>query len=534
MKNGRPTAQEPKSALGSAKPYPVRVGCIDIGSNGIRLAAWQSAAGTDREVLVEERAPVRLGTGAFRDGRLDPGAMDAAIGALRRFREILDRMEVDHVRVVATSAVRESHNKRDFISLVEREADLRVDVIHGMEEARLIHLAVRERIPMDKAPWIVVDLGGGSVEVALADARQVLWSDSRALGAVRLLVELETVRGARPTPTGAAMVRLLDEYVDQIQPPDPLGSTPLDGFAATGGNAEALSKLTGAPRDKAGVAVMDTERLAETLAELERLDLDERIQRFGMRPDRADVILPAGHVYVRLAQRMGVPRIHVPGVGLKEGVLLDLLQTHSTRPATPAEHEARVRDGAWTLGMRYGFDEAHALHVAMLADGLYRDTQELHELSENDRRILLAAAVLHDIGQSIAYRRHHKHSLYVIRHAQLAGIPDSDRELVAQVARYHRKALPTKRHAPFEMLAPKDRRRVQHLAAILRVADALDRQHRQLVINVHAEVRPGAVHLHVIAAGDITPEAAALEHKGDLMRNLYRRPLVVHTSGERP
>ncbi len=306
--------------LPQAASFPLRVGAVDIGSNAIRFAAAEFLQPGHALMLDQVRSPVRLGHEVFQTGRLAKPAMRAAIDTLVACRGRLEQLRVQHVRAVATSAVREGHNRTRFLQRVLDATGLSVDIITGAEELRLVHLAVRRRLPLGDAPWLLADLGGGSVEVSLVNANEVSWSDSHGVGAVRLLEELGP-RGRNQR----RFRRTLEEYVSVLRlPPSDLSG--LQGFIATGGNIETLARLGRAEPDRAGVSVLPLARLRELVATLASLTVAERIQRLNLRDDRADVILPAALVYEHLCNLAGCDRIHVPGVGVKDGVLLDLVE----------------------------------------------------------------------------------------------------------------------------------------------------------------------------------------------------------------
>ena len=505
--------------------FPLRVAAVDVGSNAIRFIAAEFESATRWRSLASRRFPVRLGHGAFLTGELAQTAMDAAIEAFQACRASLDELGIDHMRAVATSAVRESRNGPAFVERVRETSGIELGLISGSEEARLVWQAVRRRIEFGTAKWMLVDLGGGSVEVSLVDEGGVMWSESHTMGAVRLLEELSEV-----ADVPRHFSRLLAEYAATLRIPAAAKHwTPVE-MIATGGNIEALGRLVGSPSPDATSLVLTRADLAGAIDRLSGLSFDERVERLGLREDRADVILPAAIVYDRVAELAGAERIRVPGVGVKEGVLLDLVE-ELTGGAGLGRRERIVREGARTLGRRYLFDESHALHVADLALSLFDQLSAVHGLDETDRVLLIACAVLHDIGQHISYRKHHKHSLYLILHSEIPGISPSELPLVALVARYHRRAEPSEDHYLFGALDAADRARVERIAAILRVADSLDREHLQRVGGVEARPGPETVELRLLGDGPFHLEQWALRKKGRFFTRVFGRDLVTADSG---
>lgn len=323
-----------RRARAKRSAFPLRVACIDIGSNGIRCAAALFTDADQHQMILQERAAVRLGQGVFQTGAIDRESMDAAILALASFKKGLDVLGVKHLRVVATSAVREAANQDQLLLRARREAKVAIEVIHGVEEARLGHVAVAHRIPMGRDPWMLMDLGGGSVEVSLADARGIRWSESYPMGAVRLLAEFASCKG--DTKRFQAFVA---DTMAPLRSAGAKGHAPV-GLAATGGNIEALADLADAKPDGKGVRVVPVETLRALAQKLAGLSVEERQATFGLRPDRADVIVPAALIYEQVAKLVGLDAIHVPFTGLKDGVLHDLVDGLALR-ATGAR-DARI------------------------------------------------------------------------------------------------------------------------------------------------------------------------------------------------
>ncbi len=493
---------------------------MDVGSNALRFLVAGVGPEGRLEVVAQDRAPVRLGHEVFLTGRMTPESMAAAVEALGRFREAAEGAGAGFLRAVATSAVREAANGGEFVERVQAEAGVELEIISGAEEARLVHLAVRSRIPLEGSRWILADLGGGSVEVSLVDGRGVLWSESHAIGSVRLMEELAQA-GAEP----GRYARLLEEYVAALRLPAASGGREVAGFIATGGNMEALARLAVATRPGA-TAMVPLGRLRAVIETLARLSFRQRVAELGLRVDRADVILPAAVIYERLCRLAGREEILVPFVGLKEGVVLDLAARASGgREGEPPLEEALAE--ALVLGRRFGFEEEHGLQVARLADSLFAQLAPELGLDPGDRPLLRTAALLHDVGQFISYKAHHKHSLYLLSASELPGLSPRQMQVVANVARYHRKRHPSPDHPAWAALPPGDRERVRRLAAILRLADALDREHSARVRTVRATLGPGELLLEISGAGDLLLETWALRRKSGLFAEVFGREVRV-------
>lgn len=310
-----------------------RIAAIDAGSNAIRFIAADFQAPSSYDVVHRMREPIRLGHRVFTTGGLDDGTVDAAVGAFRRFRREIDRLGVEHFRAVATSATREAANRDRFLERIRAESDIDLEPISGGEEARLVHLAVRGRVDLSRGRWILVDLGGGSVEVSLVDDSGILWSESYRVGTVRLLETLAAADGCHDS-LEAWVSRQLGALT--IPPPDAYpGPT---AFAATGGNIEAIARLALSYVDPLKLALLPANRLDAVILLLSAMTVRERIDELRLRPDRADVILPAALVYRHFARLARTDHVVVPSVGVKEGVLLDVAEGSRVRssPSPPA------------------------------------------------------------------------------------------------------------------------------------------------------------------------------------------------------
>lgn len=504
--------------------YPFRVGCVDAGSNAIRFLAAEFSGPAEFQTLTYERVPVRLGHQVFLTGKLAPQAMEGAVTAFTSFRDQMEGLKLDAFRAVATSATREAENGQDLVHRLRKETGIELEMISGSEEARLVHLAVASRVDLTGGKWILTDLGGGSVEVSLVDDMGMLWTESHTMGSVRILEELsEAGADAR------GFYKLLSNYVSTLRIPSPAQYWEPSGFVATGGNIEALAALAGTPKDSKGVARLPSADLQSAIDLLSLLSYQERIIELGLREDRADVIFPAAMVYQHLAQLAGAKEILVPGVGVKEGILLDLVDDLISHTTHEVRREEQLTKAAISFGRRFMFDEAHGVHVARLALSIFDQLEQLHGLDTEDRRLLLSASILHDIGSFVGHKKHHKHALYLISHSELPGLSATEMLMVANIARYHRKNIPRDRHFDFMRLSEKDRQRTIVLSAILRIADSLDRSHLQNVRDIRVSVDSKDISIHLQGEGDLLLERWALSRKTSLMESTFHRTVSFST-----
>ena len=502
----------------SVHPFPALVACVDAGSNGIRGAVARFDGPQRYETVYAERLPIRLGHEVFLTGKLGDDTMDRALAGFAEFRRRFDELQVQAVRAVGTSALREARNGPEFLERVRSQTGLAVETVSGAEEARLVHLAVGSRVPLVGGQWLLVDLGGGSVEVMLADVAGIHWVESTTLGSVRLLEEL-TSSGDDP----GRFVRLLEDYAGSLEVPT--RGEALAGYVATGGNVESLAKLAGAEADAQGVRTVSLDRLDRLIARLATMSYQQRVDDLDLRPDRADVILPASIIYAKLGRLAGVDRIHVPGVGVKDGILLDLALGLTTS-GRPQELSSAELAGVRTLADKYRSHRQRAERVTTLALSLFDQTAPLHGLGPDHRRMLQAAALLHDVGRFIAASGYHKHTLYVLLAAGVPGFNERQTRLLANVARYHRKSVPKGHHDQYQKMNDEDRAATDRLASLLRLAAALEGHSTQPIRSVRAQL-DDEVTLHVAGEGDLLLESWSVKQDGDLFRQTFDRKVVV-------
>lgn len=492
------------------------IAAIDVGSNAIRMVVGSVNGGRGVQLLESLREPVRLGQDVFTQGLIGEPTLERTIDAFVRFRKVIDAHNVQRVRAVATSAMREAFNRDIVIDRLTQASGIEVQVIDPEEEARLIHLAVNESLNLKNKLAMLIDIGGGSVEVTLAANGQIITTESFNMGTVRLLQKLEEKqRGQRQFNV------LVREYVDATRRRlrKEIGQQKIDVCVGTGGNIETLGDLRATLLNRQRNTIITDDELDAVIKQLQNLSYEERIRTLRLRPDRADVIVPAAIVLQKVIKQAGVAEVLIPRVGLKDGLLLDIAQ--DVRDGRRNLHREQVLAAARRLGQKYAFDEAHATAVANFAVRLFDATESLHRLDEESRLLLEVAALLHDIGQFVHMVGHNKHSYYVLMATPLLGLSYAQRAIVANVARYHRKAFPTLKHEPYRNLSSKDRVVVCKLAALLRIADALDTEHAGKVRQFTLEYKKPKLIMRLHGEGDMLLEKWALQRKATLLEEVF-------------
>jgi len=484
---------------------------IDVGANAVRLELARPLPDGSLETLHQERDPVRPGEGVFTTGSMSREVADRLIAALRRYATLC-RRDGAVVRAIATSAVREAHNGGEIVRRARAEAGLDLEIVSGREEARLICLGVLHGRPPE-ARSLVIDIGGGSTEVATALGEEPtnLWSV--AVGAVRLT---EMFGAAAKVPS--ARLGLLRSYAGEAfreglpehvrHPRVALGSSgtinAVVSFAASKGRSASSREI------------------ARAVDELAGMGIEERRRHFE--PKRAEVVVAGAVILEAAMRRLGLHRLTSVDTGLRNGILVDLL-----RRRAPETSDRSAAEAALALGRRFGFDERHGLQVSALASRLFDDLAALHGLPLAARRVLEAAAVLHDIGVAVSFHRHHKHTFYMVANADMPGFSDRERELVATVARYHRRSTPDRDRNDLAHLSGSEMGMLRKLAALLRVANALDASHQQPVRGVRATARDGVVALRLRTRGPADLELWDVQREARFFREVFRRRIEITT-----
>jgi exopolyphosphatase / guanosine-5'-triphosphate,3'-diphosphate pyrophosphatase len=495
---------------------------IDIGSNALRLAIAKVDASGQYAVVHSGREPVRLGQDVFSTGALSAATIEKAVEAFGRFREQIDKHTVTSVKAAATSALREASNSDELIKQVIAKTGIEISVIGPEEEARLVHLALRDIVNLKNKVALLIDIGGGSVEVSLATHTGILSTESYQMGSVRLLQILQHQRLGEKR-----FYQLVSKYVDTIEQrlKRELGNQKLDYCIGTGGSVESIAALRRELFGKNNVSKIRSQELDSAVKTLQAMSVEERVQRLQLRPDRADVIVPAAIVLQKIVHQAAVEEVIVPGASLKDGLILEMV-SEQMHPERHLDYD-QVISSAMQLGRKFAFDEQHAVAVANLAVQLFDQTRAIHEMGPDSRTLLEVAALLHDIGQFVNTSNHHKHGFYLLQASSVIGLTPQQMTVVANIARYHRKSLPKPQHKNFEELAPKQRAAVLTLAAILRLANALDREHAGNVTGVELAFKKPKFTMKLKGQGEMLLAKWAVATRCDLFEQVFDGKLVV-------
>lgn len=508
-----------------------RLAAIDIGTNSFHLVIADVKANGKFTVLGKDKEVVRLGESMTDMKHLGTAAIERAMGTLRRFTLLAQSMDAP-IRAIATSAVREALNQDALITRARDELGIEIEVVSGFEEARLIYLGVLQALPVYQKCVLLMDIGGGSTEFLVGREGAVRYVNSLKIGAVRLsrryfhgaTIKPRAVEECRAFLAGALnpIVRAVREHPFEIA----------IGSSGTILNTASMILATRGEMVEADPNAMTIRRAdldAVVTSILAAGTLARRREIPGIDPERADIIVAGVLILEQIFAQLNLKELTTSVYALREGILLDTVQK-LTGEARSVDHLTDIRKASvHHLAESCQYEPRHAATVRRTALSLFDQLRAVHGLGNAEREYLEAAAVLHDIGYHISHAQHHRHSYYLIRHSELLGFTDREIEIIANVARYHRKSHPKMKHEGFPRLAERDRRIVLALAALLRIADGLDRRHQDIFAAVTARRERGEVVLRLALKRDTDPtiELWGAERRKELFEELFQLPVVL-------
>ncbi|MGO9254971.1 MAG: Ppx/GppA family phosphatase [Bryobacteraceae bacterium] len=503
-----------------------RYAAIDIGSNSIRMEAAEVAPGQPVRILASDREVTRLGESVFRSGAVSEEAVKNACAVLARMAALYRRLDVVGVRAVATSAIRDTRNQRNFLARATEAAGAPVEIISGREEARLIHLGVESSWPQRGKRTLIIDIGGGSAEIVAAEDGSLRESFSKPLGAVRLQEIF-----LQEDPPSPHQLHLMHEFIQEklASVVRRLGNLPWERTIATSATASAVAsavaRLPRSQRDGIDRLRVSTAQVRKLYARLSGLSLAGRRKTTGIGPRRAEIIVPGLAVLMDFLKALRQPAMYYSRAGVRDGIIADLA---ARNVGAELSHLARdQRREVEDMCRRYGVSLEHARKVAHIAGLLFTPLHPLHQLPPAAGKLLEAAAYLLDVGHYISGVSHHKHSYYVVANSDMPGFTDRERLLIASLCRYHRKSMPSPVHGVYQSLSAEERRVLMHLTPILRLADNLDRSHEQSIDGVECRLLDGEVALQVHSHGDIDLVEWGAQRAGETFQQVYNRRVTL-------
>lgn len=493
---------------------------IDVGTNSIHMVVARIQPLLPAFTIVaREKTTVRLGDRCKKTGHLTPEAMERATIALKRCQDIAKSLNAEQTIAVATSAIREAPNGQEFLQQIEADLGLWVNLISGSEEARRIYLGVLSGMQFNDQPHIIIDIGGGSTELILGDGHEPRTLSSTKVGAVRLTSELITT-----DPISQSEFQLLQAYIrgmlerpiEELQAQLKPGERPR--MIGTSGTIETLASLNA--REKFGAVPtplngyqMSLKDLREWVNRLRKLSYADRLLIPGLSDRRAEIILAGAMILLEAMTLLKVDSFEICERSLREGVIVDWMLAHGLIEDR-LRYQSSVRQrSVLKTAQKYEVNLEHSQRVADFALSLFDQTCGLlHNWDADARELLWAAAILHNCGHHVGHSAHHKHSYYLIRHAELLGYTEIEIEAIANLARYHRKSSPKKRHETYRNLTSKKHRRiVEQLSPLLRLAVALDRRQIGAIASVQCEYVAELQEMRLLLEGTHPTDDCALE-----------------------
>jgi exopolyphosphatase / guanosine-5'-triphosphate,3'-diphosphate pyrophosphatase len=535
----------------------MKLAAIDIGSNSIHLVIVRAEPGQHLDIIDREKEMVRLGSGTLRAHKLSKQTIERAVTTLRRFKQMAEANRVVLIIATATAAVRESHNADEFIETVRKEVGLDVQVLPGVEEARLIAMAVSEVTDFQGRRALIIDIGGGSTEFIITSGTGPELLLSMRLGAVRLTEKFITTDPISHEERERLAANIRADLTRVVWEVKRLGFDFVIGTSGT------ILNMVSAIVQSEAAAHMDEHAGFEpfnqtiTLSQLKRMNrrlssmtVRERSRVPGLEKDRADIVIAGGLLLEIILSELGAKEITSCDWSLREGIILNHLRKHASEyqaTESPAATDSDTEPSATNLvkatapfdvrarsvmsvARRYDYDAPHSHQVARLATRIFDDTHDLHGMGDHERNLLEYAALLHDIGYHIAHNNHHRHGLYLIKNSEMPGFTGNEIAVMAAVVRYHRGSLPKKptnarmrrEHEDFLSIERSHRPMVLRLAAILQIADGLDRSHQQLVRDVRCEITGTTATIYLESDNESELELWSADRKARWFREIFR------------
>ncbi len=506
---------------------------IDIGSSAIRMVIAELGPGHAIRYLENLQKPVPFGKDVFTTGRLSQTAIRRGIEILTNYKSLLDTYGIRRMHAIATSAVREATNRDTFVDQIFVRTGIDVEVIEGAEENRLgliaVEDAMRGRFDLDKHNTLIIEVGTGSTELIAMSSGDVSLTRTLPIGPLRLPDQVELAK-----TDVAGLQRLLKRRVTAIAREfrQEFDLASVDTFIALGASMRFVAKETGA-KDEDRLTTIPVKDFTEFLKNLSKQSVDEISDTYGVPYADAETLCASLILYASFLAETKAEKILVPMVSIRDGLLLEMGQLLSGNKRTDLSRQ--VIRSARSLGKKYHYDEPHALVVAAIALQLFDALQEDHGLGPRERLLLEVAGILHDIGAFIAATSHHKHSYYLIEAAEIFGLRKSDKDVVANIARYHRRSQPKLTHPNYMALSRPDRAIVSKLASILRIAEGLDASHQQKGKNITIERKLSQCFVWIPEdAGDISLERQSIARKADMLTDILGITLSLRQGAPAP
>ena len=518
------------------KSEKLRVAAIDLGTNSFHMIIVEESRGKGIVEIDRVKNMICIGRGSISTKMLDEGAMQSGIAALKNFLVLAAHHGVapENVIAFATSAIREAKNRVDFLKRVRDETGLKVRVISGREEAEFIYYGVRNAVKIGKAFDLLFDIGGGSVEFIIANNKGVQLLESRKIGVARMYE-----RFVFSDPIVRHDIKMLEQFfsAEMVSAVAEASKLKVARAIASSGTAQNIARMifamNGSPNKASLNNSLFTRKEFQALyTALIPLGSLERRKFTGLDANRVDLIVPGLILIDMIFRLFNLNEIVVSDYALREGMVLHYLKDQFNAVGEQ-EHEFELdirKESVYELGCRCDWNRKHSEHVATLSLQLFDSLASLHHLEAPYRELLECASLLHNIGSFISISSHHKHSQYIILNGELRGFSPTEIEIIAHVARYHRKSPPSEKHTAYSILKPTQKRAVDVLSGILRLANGLERGHRQNIQHAAVTVKGSVITLHIKPRFEPDIEIWSAELLKSWLETVLQKTIIIEAS----
>ncbi len=477
------------------------IAAVDVGTNSFHLIISSVNSREMMKVHASEKDVVRLGS-SMKDMKLiKPDAFSRGVDTMIRFNEIAKSYHAK-VRAVATSAVREAKNRKDFVDSVFEKTGIKIQVVSGAEEGRLIYIGVLHALPIMNQRSLIIDIGGGSTETIVGLENKIEFVASVKLGAIRMTRRFFDSEYINEEKINECRRFIRGEWSPILKKIIETGFETVAGTSGTIQNIAAMTllRVNGSVPDVLNAVSLTRKDILETIEIIaSKRTTKERMNIPGMDDKRADIILGGALILEQAIIGLNIQRIVISNYALREGIVFDSFENE--QQIKTRKHLGSLRyESVYSVAREYNVSLAHAEHIRMIALNIFDSLQPLHNLGYLEREYLEASALLHDIGYMISYERHHKHSFYIITHCNMPGFTNDEKELIAHIARYHRKSHPKKKHYDFNKLNPDNQYTIWVLGGILRIAEGIDRRRLQNVQSIETSINKDSILIKLIPA----------------------------------
>lgn len=478
---------------------------IDIGTNSFHLIVAKVKNNSGFKILAREKEVVRLGKSSRDMKYIFPDATTRAVSTLKRFKLICESFNAS-IRAVATSAVREALNSEDFVNEIFSKTGIKVEVVSGYEEARLIYLGVLQALPVFDKKILLIDIGGGSTEFLIGEKSEVIFANSLKIGAVRLTERFFSKGEFPPDLIEEARLSIKTILYPVLRD---IKKYKFDLAIGTSGTILNIGSIIRNHINEEEDSSFNINNFYYTQESLQKVikkitncrNVDQLSKIKGIDPDRIDILTAGALILEQIFLGLGLEKITISTYALREGIILDTIDKTSGEKnlsfITDVRYKSVIR-----FAEHCNYDKKHSEKVTELASKIFDFTKENfkdYNLTDSDKEYLVAACILHDVGHNISPSQHHRHSYYLIKNSDLLGFNNEEIEIIANISRYHRKSHPKLKHENFAKLNSINKDRVRKLSAILRIADGLDRSHNSLIEDLKFVKKNSTVDIYLVS-----------------------------------